>query len=1154
MHPRLSIVAASIRRIIASGEFVEPTSDPYLDNVVLSLRMESSDPYYNQVVLGMHMDDAGLSDVRGHTVTASSGAAVSSTQSMFGGYSAYFDGTNDIVTVANSGSDFNFGTSDFTIEAWIRPNSVAPAYQEVFALNSPGGTNQGFFCLLAADELRFNMTLDGLTFVGGVNSSGAAISTAAFTHVAWTRESGTLRMFAGGIKVADIASTFAGSIHADASQVLGLASNPLTGSASPYGGYIDDLRITKGVARYTKNFSIPTAAFPEPANTAIDDTGKTVTTVGGAQFSGLSKYGSGSFYFDGAGDYLEVPAHANWSLGTNDFTLEAWVYIAADSSLSPTNIRMADIVVNPLDSGASTALSFGIRGDITTTGTGLYLYNGGAGSIDGTTTISKNAWHHLACSRLGGMVKFFLDGIAIGSPQSYPNSIGSASNKLRIGGTVQPFGYNYYLNGYIDDLRITKGIARYTANFTPYKILTNAPAGDPWYNYTALLLKMNGTNGSTTFTDESYTPKTMTVFGNSNISTAQLKYGTASGYFDGTGDYLRTPYDSRFDPGATGDYTAECWIYPTNVTSLRAIFGPYCNPSVTQGWILYQGATGEICLTTMDIAGTYGGVSTAAGVLVINQWQHIAWTKTGKVHKLWHNGIKVAEATDTLNLYVNPSYGFIIGRWDDSGTTGRDFVGYMDDVRLTKGIARYTATFQPPGPHIASIDPDTDQWWLNTVLAMRMDGTHGSTTFTDLKGKTVTTYGNASISSAISKFGQAGYFDGTTDGMSTPSSTDFDFGSGDYTLECWINLNATTTTELLIRRSAATWAPFSLYVDGTGLGFSGSTTGASWDIAITGTTAVSTGVWHHAALTRYGNVYTLWLDGTACGTTTVSGALMSSTSPVYIGCDFNQAYSMNGYLDDVRITKGIARYTAAFTPSEKPLPTYVVGPDHDQYWDKVVLACPFNSLVDERAHTITANGNATISATQKMFGGGSCYFDGTGDYLTVPASSDWALGSSDFTMEAWIRPTGYATSNDGYYKSCIVSRDLSASRSFSLNIVGTVSSFTSLEFTGFADNTTGYTSVIASYTFNLNTWYHVVATRSGNLVYIFIDGVCQNPGGTTFTRVIQDSTTTLKIGSIDYDTTYKYYFTGYIDDLRITKGVARYTANFELPTKANILG
>ena len=219
------------------------------------------DLFWASVVLLMKMDDAGLSDVRGHTVTASSGAAVSSTQSMFGGYSAYFDGTNDIVTVANSGSDFNFGTSDFTVEAWIRPNSVAPAYQEVFALNSPGGTNQGFFCLLAADELRFNMTLDGLTFVGGVNSSGAAISTAAFTHVAWARESGTLRMFAGGTKVADIASTFAGSIHSDASQVLGLASNPLTGSANPYGGYIDEVRITKGVARYTTTFTPPASPF-----------------------------------------------------------------------------------------------------------------------------------------------------------------------------------------------------------------------------------------------------------------------------------------------------------------------------------------------------------------------------------------------------------------------------------------------------------------------------------------------------------------------------------------------------------------------------------------------------------------------------------------------------------------------------------------------------------------------------------------------------------------------------------------------------------------------------------------------------------------------------------------------------------------------------
>jgi len=102
MQPRLSIIAASIRRILTSG-FVEPTSDPYLDNVVLSLRMESSDPYYNQVVLGMHMDDTGLTDVKGHTITLNGNASRSATQSKFGGYSAYCRRIANVLSSNGSG-------------------------------------------------------------------------------------------------------------------------------------------------------------------------------------------------------------------------------------------------------------------------------------------------------------------------------------------------------------------------------------------------------------------------------------------------------------------------------------------------------------------------------------------------------------------------------------------------------------------------------------------------------------------------------------------------------------------------------------------------------------------------------------------------------------------------------------------------------------------------------------------------------------------------------------------------------------------------------------------------------------------------------------------------------------------------------------------
>lgn len=1119
MQPRLSIIAASIRRILTSG-FVEPTSDPYLDNVVLSLRMESSDPYYNQVVLGMHMDDVGLTDVKGHTVTLAGNTARSATQSKFGGYSAYFDGTGDYLAVTTD-SGFDFGTGDFTIELWIYPTTIGTTAKYFLGKVVSWATNLDFSARIGTDGI--------ITFYAGDNApinivSNSAVSINNWYHLAFVRSSGVTNMYVNGIKQS---ASHTGSVNVpNDSSTLYIGSYTNAGSEMYY-GYIEDLRITQGVARYTKNFNVPTAAFPEPANTATDDKGNTVTSYGNSRYSGLSKYGGGSFYFDGTGDYLLLSTSL---LSSEDFTVEAWIY--------PTAIPESGYIYaqynNSTDAPNRTVFGY--------TSTGIYFQHGSTNLSPANGAPGLNTWSHIAFCRLGTTVYGFLNGVLMGTLTNFTGTLSSAIGSISagyVGSWTQG-----HITGYLDDLRITKGVARYTSNFTPYKILTSAPAGDSFYNYTALLLKMNGTNGSTTFTDESYTPKTMTVFGNSNISTAQLKYGTASGYFDGTGDYLRTPYNAGFDPGDIGDYTAECWIYPTNVTSLRAIFGSYCNPSVTQGWILYQESSGALVLTTRDVSGTYGGVISSSNVLKINQWQHIAWTKTGKVNRLWLDGVKIAEATDTLNLYVNPSYGFIVGRWDDSGTTGRDFVGYMDDIRLTKGVARYTANFQPPGPHIAAIDPDTDQWWLNTVLALRMDGTHGSTTFTDLKGKTITPYGNASISSVVSKFGQAAYFDGTGDCLSVPNSSDFEFGTGDFTIEFWLNTSATNGT-LIGKRPNVSWGPFVLGLNTNKLQVRLGTGSGSFAVDITSTDSINTGLWVHIAVTRASSTVRMFINGVVqSSTATLASSLYVVSNPVYIGANSDASGALTGYIDDLRITKNISRYTATFTPSEKPLPTYVVGPDHDQYWDKVVLACPFDtSLNDVRTKVGTAYGNAAISTTQKMFGDGSSYFDGTGDYVTYPHSSDLTLTSGDFTIEMWIYPLALTNcwflSKDGIYGSIYLQYALGLDTDGYLN--GVVGSGTSTNSYQQFSSLAGMIKV--------NTWTHIAYVKSGTTLNLFIDGILHK--SVTQTATMGTSSGLLSLGRQPNDSGY---YNGYLDDIRITKGVARYTANFEPPTKANILG
>jgi hypothetical protein len=228
---------------------------------------------------------------------------------------------------------------------------------------------------------------------------------------------------------------------------------------------------------------------------------------------------------------------------------------------------------------------------------------------------------------------------------------------------------------------------------------------------------------------------------------------------------------------------------------------------------------------------------------------------------------------------------------------------------------------------------------------------------------------------------------------------------------------------------------------------------------------------------------------------------------------------------------------------------------NDPYFANVALLMHMDGVdngtvfTEQKGKIVTRNGGVVTKTGVKRFGTASAYFNGISDWLTVPYSSDLRFGSGNFSIEVSIYLSGYAVNNEGYYKGTVVSRDVYLGREFVLNIEGTANSYTSIAFAGFSDNSSGYTIVSAYFTFNLNQLYNIEVTRNGNLVYIFVDGILLNPGGTAFSRTIQNTTTPLLIGASNFDASYLYRFNGYIDDLRITTGISRHTANFPLPTE-----
>jgi hypothetical protein len=199
--------------------------------------------------------------------------------------------------------------------------------------------------------------------------------------------------------------------------------------------------------------------------------------------------------------------------------------------------------------------------------------------------------------------------------------------------------------------------------------------------------------------------------------------------------------------------------------------------------------------------------------------------------------------------------------------------------------------------------------------------------------------------------------------------------------------------------------------------------------------------------------------------------------------------------------------------------------------------------------TATAVGDAKISTAQSKFGGSSLLVDGDGDYVSFPDSDDLDFGAGDFTIEAWVRLAAHPTSYAGAFQAGIVSKDSSSTSGWYLNVGGSGSESLILNLSG-SDGSRQ--EITATANLSLSTWYHVAAVREGNLIYIYRDGTLLNSGGTSYTKTLTNSTTTLKVGAVDYDITYQYLLNGNVDDVRITKGVARYPGGttFTPPTAA----
>ncbi|NBS61526.1 MAG: LamG domain-containing protein [Microbacteriaceae bacterium] len=620
-------------------------------------------------------------------------------------------------------------------------------------------------------------------------------------------------------------------------------------------------------------------------NTFLDSSSNTfsITRNGNTTQGSFTPYeanGYWSNYFDGSGDYLTASANSAFAFGTGDLTVEFWVYTLATPG----------VVAGIYDVGTTnTSGRFVIdyysdqKVKIETAGSTL---------VSSSTNLPLNSWVHIAAVRSGTTMSLYQNGVRVGTAT---NSTNFSQNSPWIGQSLD----GYAFTGYISNVRVVKG----TAVYDPTQASITVPTA-PLTNITNTSLL---TCQSNRFIDNSASPLTITVNGNPSVQAFQPFPGATtwsasvlggSGYFDGNGDYLTGTLTGQ-TPG-TGDLTVEFWVYRT-ATQACTVFNTRSGDT-TDGIGIEIGSTNALAVT---FAGdTF--IVTANGSVPLNSWSHIAVVRSSGNFQAYINGVaQVSPVTRTNNF---TSTNLTIGYFSVNAPYGTTYLtGYLSCLRYTK-TAVYTSNFTPP------TSPPTNI--ANTVLLLNFTnaGIFDSAMMNDLE-----TAGNAQVSTSIVKYGTGSmYFDGSGDWLIIPYSQNINFGTGNFTIEGWFYLSSFANQYYVL---GGTWTTGSsdewlVQIENNGTMRFLTSAGTSFYTA-----GITTGTWYHFAAVRNGSTVTLYVNGSSVGSYTNSNSIGSTSKTLYIGVQNNgAAWPWNGYIDDLRITKGVARYISTFTPPPARMP------------------------------------------------------------------------------------------------------------------------------------------------------------------------------------------------------------------------------------------
>ena len=675
-----------------------------------------------------------------------------------------------------------------------------------------------------------------------------------------------------------------------------------------------------------------------------------------------------------------VKANTDWILlpDSTDFELDSYTPFSIAFWLRPTQGVLANQI--PLCKGGSEAAS-AYEWQLKIENDKLYatmFTTGGSIIRREEAPILNDVWAHWVIIFTGTAwtdeIKMYRNTVKSNSHTS------SANLSYTAGGQGVSIGRGYgggtwrYLDGIIDDLRFFHADISLYNNIE--RIYQTGIGND---KQCVLLIQSDERHGTATFTDSGYGPNcphtVSATVGDPIHSTGQSRFCDTSIHFDGNDAIDWGTGSGDWDFGL-GDFTVEMWIYTTTVSNYSVLIG---RPATNEWWLgLHGNPTGYLGCYIPEVG------SIQLGTIQVNdgKWHHIAFTRYNGIMRTFVDGIKDLEQDWSAYTIDNVANTLRLGHDNSSNAY---YIGYMDQVAIYKGISRYFESGFNPWE-----DPYDEYICESVVLLIHSENTDAENDFWDAspsdENHDPQAQGYVQHDDSTSKFGNSSivFVPASNDYLTVPNSTEFDFGSDDFTIEFFIRRNATGSQQTVINN----WTPGGTPYSG---GFSLELTTSGyiyfyWDYgpdlhSITSTgTITDTSTWHHVAVVREGSSISIYIDGSRDNTAAISDTIDTTSSDLYIGRYSTGTAELSANLDEVRI-KLFAEYSGTtYTVPTRPFGNF-----------RVVESCPQWSWGVDKC----TGGSASASSEY------------SGSYVAAYAFDDntgtrWAAASGFYT-NSWVQ-------------------------------------------------------------------------------------------------------------------------------------------------------